>query len=264
MQVYKLHGFFGIDMFAQFITTDDMVAYIISRLGGEAMEIEMEVQEKHGLGHIHMAIQDTLDWFYRLNQNEASYLDILVMRLKAGITKYKVSPEIIEVVDISPSYGNTFSPMMAWDVGPGESLMGISGAGMGGMGQFDLVTYSGAMRYLQDVKKLVGTQYNVKLHPVEHICRVYPTPKSDRTAIAYVYTKAKKSEIYANPLFRDMVVARAEMQLGTILKKDEITMPGNAKVNGQAIYNDAKERWDKLFEEMKLESAPPLMMTDLS
>jgi hypothetical protein len=170
----------------------------------------------------------------------------------------------MEVIDVQPSYGNTFSPMMAWDVGPGESLMGVGGAGLGGLGQFDLVTYAGAIRYLNDVKKLVGTQYNIKLHPVDHILRVYPTPKSDRIALATVYVKAKKYEVFANPLFRDMAVARAEMQLGKILKKDDITLPGGAKVNGQAIYNDAKAEWDALFKLLQEQSAQPFMMTDLN
>ena len=153
--------------------------------------------------------------------------------------------------------------MMAWDVGPGESLMGVGGAGLGGLGQFDLVTYAGAIRYLNDVKKLVGTQYSIKLHPVDHILRVYPTPKSDRIAMATVYVKAKKYEVFANPLFRDMALARAEMQLGKILKKDDITLPGGAKVNGQAIYNDAKAQWDELFKLLQEQSAQPFMMTDL-
>lgn len=251
-------------MIAKFITRDDMVEYIKARLGGSCMELEMEVEERNGLGHLHLAIQDTLDWFYRINQDEAAYLDGLKMNLVAGQIEYRVPEEVMQVVDVSPSYGNTFSPMMAWDVGPGESLMGVGGAGLGGLGQFDLVTYAGAMRYLADVKKLVGTQYNVHLYPVEHIMRIYPTPKSNRVAMAMVYVKAKQYEIFANPLFRDMVVARAEMQLGTILKKDEITLPGNSKVNGQGIYNDAKEQWKELFQELKNTSATPLMMTDLS
>ena len=233
-------------------------------MGWPVTEIEMVVEEQNGLGHIHMAIQDTLDWFYRINMDEASYKDIMKIPLRAGIIQYRVPDNIMEVIDVQPSYGNTFSPMMAWDVGPGESLMGVGGAGLGGLGQFDLVTYAGAIRYLNDVKKIVGTQYNIKLHPVDHILRVYPTPKSDRLALATVYVKAKKYEVFANPLFRDMALARAEMQLGKILKKDDITLPGGAKVNGQAIYNDAKTQWDELFKLLQEQSAQPFMMTDLT
>lgn len=248
----------------EIITTDDMVQVVLSRMGYPVTEIEMVVEERGGLGHVHMAIKDTLDWFYRINMDEASYKDVMKIPLRAGIIQYRVPDNIMEVIDVQPSYGNTFSPMMAWDVGPGESLMGVGGAGLGGLGQFDLVTYAGAIRYLNDVKKIVGTQYNIKLHPVDHILRVYPTPKSDRIALATVYVKAKKYEVFANPLFRDMAVARAEMQLGKILKKDDITLPGGAKVNGQAIYNDAKSEWDALFKLLQEQSAQPFMMTDLT
>ena len=248
----------------EIITTDDMALRIRHLMGWPVTEIEMVVEEQNGLGHIHMAIQDTLDWFYRINMDEASYKDVMKIPLRAGIIQYRVPDNIMEVIDVQPSYGNTFSPMMAWDVGPGESLMGVGGAGLGGLGQFDLVTYAGAIRYLNDVKKLVGTQYNIKLHPVDHILRVYPTPKSDRIALATVYVKAKKYEVFANPLFRDMALARAEMQLGKILKKDDITLPGGAKVNGQAIYNDAKAQWDELFKLLQEQSAQPFMMTDLN
>lgn len=251
-------------MDARFITTDDMARYIISRMGGECDEIEMVVEEHHGLGHIHMAIQDTADYFYRYCFDEAAYMDAMILYLKAGVIEYRVPDEVMNVIEVSPSYGNTFSPMMAWDVGPGESLMGVGGAGLGGLGQFDLITMSGAMRYLQDVKKLVGTQYNIKLHPVDHILRVYPTPKSNRIAIATVYMKAKKSELYNNVIFRDMAVARAQMQLGTILKKDTYTIPGGGQINGQQLYSDAKAEWDKLMETLKAESPGPMMMTDLS
>lgn len=248
----------------QIITTDDMAEVIKRRLGFPCSELEMVVEEQNGLGHLHMAINDTLDWFYKINQDEASYMDGMVLRLKAGIIQYRVPDEIMEVVDVSPSYGNTFSPMMAWDVGPGESLMGVGGAGLGGLGQFDLITYSGAMRYLQDVKKLVGTQYNIKLHPVEHILRVYPTPKSDRIAMATVYVKSKKYEIFANPLFRDMATARAQIQLGEILSKDDITLPGGSKVNGDRILQRGQEQWDKLFKLLQDMSAQPFMFPELS
>lgn len=248
----------------QIITTDDMVEKIKAMLGYPCTEIEMVVEERNGLGHLHMAVNDTLNWFYRINADESTYMDAMVLRLKAGVIQYRVPDEIMEVVDVSPSYGNTFSPMMAWDVGPGESLMGVGGAGLGGLGQFDLITYSGALRYLQDVKKLVGTQYNIKLHPQQHILRVYPTPKSDRVAIATVYVKSKKYEVFANPLFQDMALARAEIQLGRILKKDDMPLPGGGKVNGQMIYNDGLAEWKRLMDELKAQSAQPFMMTDLS
>lgn len=251
-------------MNGQLITRDDMAEWIKRRLGAPLNEIEMVVEEDNGLGHIHMAIQDCLDLFWKFSVDESSYQDAMILHLEPGVMEYRVPDEVLQVVDVTPSYGNTFSPMMAWDVGPGESLMGVGGAGLGGLGQFDLITYSGAMRYLADVKKLVGTQYNIHLYPVEHILRVYPTPKSPRKAIALVYVKAKISEIFANPIFREMAVNKAKMQLGEILMKDDFTMPGNVKINGDKIYSEGEKRFDKYFDMMLNQAPGAYMMTDLS
>lgn len=257
--MYKLLG-----MDAKYITRDDMVRRIISRMGGQCQEIEMVVEEDRGLGHIHMAIEDTEDFFYRYCVDEAQYIDLMVLHLLPGVMEYRVPDSVVNVIEVNPSYGNTFSPMMAWDVGPGESLMGVGGAGLGGLGQFDLVTYSGALRYLQDVKKLVGTQYHIKFHPMDHLLRIYPTPRSRTTAVAQVYLKAKKSELYNNILFRDMAFWRAQEQLGIILKKHTFTMPGGLTINGKEIFDTAAARLEKLEQRVISEAPGAFMLTDLS
>ena len=88
----------------ELITTDDMVEYVKSRMGYPVTEIEMVVEERGGLGHIHLAIKDTLDWFYRINMDEASYKDIMKIPLRAGIIQYRVPDNIMEVIDVQPSY----------------------------------------------------------------------------------------------------------------------------------------------------------------
>lgn len=246
------------------LSRDDVAEYIKARLGYPATEIEMEVENRNGLGHLELAIQDTLKYFYRYALDEAAYSDYLKFQLVPGVMEYEVPEGITAAIEMTPSYGNTFSPMMAWDVGPGESLMGVGGAGLGGLGQFDLITYAGAMRYLADVKKLVGTQYNIKLNVIERMMRVYPTPRSPRVAICRVYRKAKQAEVYNNILFQEMVVARAGMQLGIILSKDSITLPGGGQVNGEGIYTKYQTIWDKGMETIKNEAPRPFMMTELS
>ena len=52
--------------------------------------------------------------------DEAAYVDYMLIRLQPGVIEYHVPEEVMNVVELTPSYGNTFSPMMAWDVGPGE------------------------------------------------------------------------------------------------------------------------------------------------
>jgi len=70
--------------------------------------------------------------------------------------------------------------------------------------------------------------------------------------------------VFANPLFRDMAVARCQIQLGEILSKDDITLPGGSKVNGDRILQRGQEQWDKLFKLLQDMSAQPLMFPELS
>lgn len=241
-----------------YITREDMVEYVKAALGSPVLEIELELEEKNGLGHIHLAINDCLDWFYRENADEASYHDWMVLRLKAGIIEYDVPAEVTDVIDVAPSFGNGFTPWTAFDVGAGESLVATTG-----WSQFDLVTYAGAMRYLADVQKLVGVQYQVRFHPQAHKLRIIPTPRADRVAMCRIYRKAAISEIFANPLFRELVVAKTEMLWGKILSRDDYTFPGGGKVNGQKLLDDATTTFKELKKEIRLESATPFIMTDL-
>ena len=182
----------------------------------------------------------------------------MVLRLKAGIIEYDVPEEVTDVIDVAPSFGNGFTPWTAFDVGAGESLVATTG-----WSQFDLVTYTGAMRYLADVQKLVGVQYQVRFHAQAHKLRIIPTPRSDRVALCRIYRKAAMAEIFANPLFRDFVVARVEILWGKILSRDDYQFPGGGKVNGQKLLDDATKRYDELMKQIRAESATPFILTDL-
>ena len=87
------------------MTRDDVTEYIKARLGYPATEIEMEVENRNGLGHIAMAIQDSLDYFYRYMQSEATYSDYMIIHLKQGIIEYRVPDNVYQLVDLNPSYG---------------------------------------------------------------------------------------------------------------------------------------------------------------
>jgi len=242
-----------------FMTRDDMVEYIRARLGHPVIDIELELAEKNGLGHTHLALQDTLDWFFRENQDEATYADWMALFLREGIIEYDVPEEVTDAIDAAPSFGNGFTPWTAFDVGAHESLVATTG-----WSQFDLVTYTGAQRYIADVQKLVGIQYQVKLHAVAHKMVIYPTPRADRVAIVKVYRKANLSEIFNNILFRDLVIARTKVMWGEILSKDDVTLPGGGKVDGNTLLTNARTDQKEIEDQLYQESAKPFIMTDLS
>jgi len=241
-----------------YLTRDDMVEYVRARLGHPVLELELELAEKGGLGHIHLAINDTLDWMVRENANESSYHDWMILFLRSGIIEYDVPEEVVDAIDAAPSFGGNFTPWTAFDVGAHESLVATTG-----WSQFDLVTYTAALRYLSDVQKLVGIQYQIHLSPQQHSLRVYPTPKTDRALIVKIYRKATISEIFQNILYRDLVIARTKIIWGEILSRDDYTLPGGGKVNGSTLLEHARADLEKIEERIRLESAKPFILTDL-
>lgn len=244
---------------ADFLTRDDMVEYVRSRLGDPVLELELELSEKNGLGHVHLCINDALDWMFRHNQDESDYHDWMIVFLREGIIEYTVPDEVTDVIDAAPSFGNGFTPWTAFDVGAHESLVATTG-----WSQFDLVTYTAALRYLADVQKLVGIQYQIQLHPQAHKLRVFPTPRADRAIIVKVHRKARIAEIFNNILFRDLVVARTKIIWGEVLSRDDYQMPGGGKVDGQTLLNNAITALDKIETRIYDESAKPFILTDLS
>jgi len=242
-----------------YITRDDMVEYVRARLGHPVLELELELAEKDGLGHVHLAINDSLDWFFRHNQDEADYHDWMIVFLREGIIEYDVPEEVTDVVDAAPSFGNGFTPWTAFDVGAHESLVATTG-----WSQFDLVTYTAALRYLADVQKLVGIQFQLQLHAQAHKLRIFPTPRADRAVIVKVFRKAKISEIFSNILFRDYTVLRTKIIWGEVLSRDDYTFPGGGSVNGGALLDNARADLEKLEQRIYDESAKPHILTDLS
>jgi len=242
-----------------FITRDDMVKYVRARLGHPVLEIELELAEKDGLGHVHLAINDSLDWMFRHNQDESAFHDWMIVFLREGIIEYDVPAEVLDVIDAAPSFGNGFTPWTAFDVGAHESLVATTG-----WSQFDLVTYTGALRYLADVQKLVGIQYEIHLHPQAHKLRIFPTPRADRAIIVKVARKAKIAEIFQNILFRDLVIARTKVIWGEVLSRDDYTFPGGGKVDGQTLLNNARTDLETSETRIYDESAKPFIITDLS
>lgn len=245
-------------MHGTFTTRDDVVEYVKARLGHPVLEIELELEERNGLGHIHLAINDSLDWMFRKAVDEADYHDWLILYARAGIIEYTLPEGVTDVVEAAPTYGNGFTPWTAFDVGAHESLVATTG-----WSQFDLVTYTAAKRYLADVMKLVGTQYQLRFHPVSRTLKIIPTPKVDRAIMVKIYRKAALSEVFNMINFRDLVTARTKIMWGEILDRDDFTMPGGGKVNGARLLSDARADLERIEERIYQESARPFILTDL-
>lgn len=242
----------------RYYTRDDMVSYIKARLGHPCIDLELDFEEKNGLGHAHLAINDSLDWFFRWAQDEADYHDWLILYMKTGIIEYTLPEDVSDVIDAAPAYGNGFTPWSSFDVGAYESLVSTTG-----WSQFDLVTFVAAKRYLADVQKLVGTIYDINYQPTSRKLRIFPTPKQDKMVMVKVYRKAALSEVFQMINFRDLVVARTKEIWGEILDKDDYQLPGGGKINGSRILEHARADKERMEKRIIDECARPYIMTDL-
>ena len=71
-------------------------------------------------------------------------------------------------------------------------------------------------------------------------------------------------EVFANILFRDLVIARTKVIWGEVLTRDDYTFPGGGKVDGQTLLSNARSDQKDIEERIYDESAKPFILTDLS
>ena len=238
-------------------TYDHMREYVLTRLGHPVYELELETQSRDGFGQVEIAINDSIDWFVRHNQDEGSYLDWMVVHTQPGVHTYDVPEEITEIIEAQPIFGNGFTPFTSFDVGSMESLVSTTG-----WAQFDLVTWVTAQQYLGDVRKLIGKKYDIKFFPQQHKMRIYPTPKANEEPrlMFRIYKRSEIFELYNHILLKDLMVAKAREQWGINLTKDKYTLPGGVSVNGEGILSKA-ERELKEAKEIIIQQSRKALIT---
>ena len=240
----------------QITTSDQLKEWIKANLGKPVIHLEIEEENKNGLGHINLGIEYGIDFFIRHNQHEGAYKDLMILTLQPGIHTYDIPEDICEAVQAQPVFGNGFTPFTSFDVGARESLVATTG-----WAQFDLVTYVAAQQYLGDVRKYIGKKYDLQVFPETHKMRVYPTPRDneERVVIVEVYRRQALYEIYNHFLSRQLMVAKTREIWGSILDKDDYTLPGNGKVNGASILAKAEKDMEKWEQQIVQQSAKPII-----
>ena len=240
----------------QITNFSQMREYVKSRLGHPVIDLELELDCREGFGQTEIAINDSIEWFVRENQDEGSYLDWMIVQLQPGIHTYDVPEDITEVIEAQPMYGNGFTPFTSFDVGSMESLVSTTG-----WAQFDLVTWVAAQQYLGDVRKYIGKKYDIRFFPQQHKMRIYPTPKAneDRMVMFRVYRRNILFELYNHILLKDLMVAKAREQWGINLTKDNHTLPGGVTVDGKGILAKAEKDMELAMKRIIEQSRKPLI-----
>lgn len=78
----------------------------------------------------------------------------------------------------------------------------------------------------------------------------------DKSLMLEVWCKIESEALFADPYFQRYVVANAKIQLGTLLTFADVPLPGNVKLNGDAIKTDGNEMLTKVEEQLKKQTVP--------
>lgn len=237
---------------------DKLFEYVKARLGHPCIDIELELERNKEFSHFDTAYVDAWDFITRYSSNEANFEDYVIVYTQTNRVEYILPPGVSEVIEGGRAWGNAITPWSTLQIGPGESLISLNG----GL-NFDLGTYVAAKTLLADAQKLIGLNYRFKYHKESRILRIIPTPREDSPIIIRVYRDESIEEVYSMINFRNLLVALMREQLGLILFKDDFTMPGGGRINGDKILAKAESDKKAAMDAIIAEAPRPYFMTDL-
>lgn len=244
----------------------DMRVYILRQLGYPVINIEVSDDQLMDI------VYDTVQEVQRYLIDEGAYRDYIIFTTSANVANYPVANmvdgtgnslsalDLAGIYDFTVSFGmdgiNTlFSPthILLYNqyVEQGSYPGGPSTGSTGGL---VLADYQIAMMYLDSINEMFGKYYVASWNDGLKSIYISPTPNMALTGVLNVYRKQMAINIYNNPLFKKLVVAKVKMMWGSNLKKYSLTMPDGMSINGSEIYQEGKEDWDKWFERLYDES----------
>jgi hypothetical protein len=75
-----------------------------------------------------------------------------------------------------------------------------------------------------------------------------------------VYKKEYAKNLYNHPLVKKLCVARGMQEWGQNLDKYSMSLPGGGTINGSAIIARGEALEEKVMENLKLETEPPVFI----
>jgi len=246
---------------------DDMKRYLYLRCGQPVINVEV-VDEQMGF-----IIDDALLDFWKYSAEEGSYLHHFIFQVTAGVPEYCLSGmNIQDAYDIEysgwlGSINTLFSPANmllynSWVVqgnypgGPGggpptpypTAYKENSGMVMG--------EYNDAMSYLKTLERQIGPSYSAHWRPQAEVLTIVPTPKETGNVMLKLYVREAEVNLFNNPMFRKLAVARTGIAWGTNLSKYMGTMPDGLTIRGPEILQRYIDEEKDVLDKIKQESQP--------
>lgn len=114
------------------------------------------------------------------------------------------------------------------------------------------------LQYLEEIKNIFSKRYTVDYISSRNEIRIIPPPQQSQTAMINVWKKEDSEKLYNHPLLKKLVLAKAKKLLGWHLTKYAMTLPGGGTINGQILIDQGKEEEEKILDEMRMQSEPPM------
>ena len=236
------------------MTEDDIKAYVIRRLGGGIVDVEL-TQE-----HMSDVINDTKRWFgFRLGQKRP-----LQIPLTTATNVYILDPDVTEVLDVylpsshfpavdTDDFSYTYSLLFGQWRSPGSSPMPYS----------DLVQ---RLQYLNMSKKIFSADREWSYDRDTRELLIMPRPSIVGNMIVMVWTRDIDTRQFGpedENLFLRYSLATAKEFLGEVRSKwDSMPMVGGDKsLNGEKLLESAKIEKEQLEKDaINWRRATPIIM----
>jgi hypothetical protein len=99
-----------------------------------------------------------------------------------------------------------------------------------------------------------GRKYRVKYIREQKALSVWPTPKFPERALLRVYKREHFMNLIQDPLFRELLVAKAGWLWTLGMRKYTLQLAGGGQLNGDSLASDFKQDIKDIKERIDLES----------
>lgn len=230
-------------------------AYILRQLGAPKICVELTDEQLTDI------IGDTLRYFWKY-YSQGHREDYLAFELVPGMTHYKVCQELEEVVDLElaswlGNVDNLLTPVNNMMVnqflpyGGGKYVSTCWGTSDYG----DILgNWNATLTWLEEAKMDFGRKYRVKYIREQKALSVWPTPKFPDRCLLRVYKREHFMNLIQDPLFRELLVAKAGWLWTLGMRKYTLQLAGGGQLNGDSLASDFKQDIKDIKERIDLES----------
>lgn len=223
------------------MTNEELKLYIKQELGEPFHTIHLtddQIDNK-----IDKAIKKFQEYHYNGTEN-----DIYLLSVLDGVREYSIPSTVAHVISYYES-GSMFIPLhyRMDSIKMTDSLA-----------QVDLISHSMLKMYATTLNIVLTPRHNFTFNALTGNFILEHTPQADEQYGLKVLTTIDSTLIFENEWFLDYIVELCRYQYAWNLSKFDSNLPGVSKVNFEFMMQEAKERLEKLEQELEEKHSAPV------